>query len=97
VRLAEVAGALPVPRRDVGERLLPHVLHTRTLDPWIEVHDVDELRAAPVRRGRDGTCKVFFTERGGDVHQLALLDVRPELDDESGKPVGAFVHRRRRS
>ena len=68
VREREQAFAVPI--RHVVERLRIGVLDARALQVRVEVDDVDELRAAAVRRGGDGTCQFLLAERRFDAIEL---------------------------
>ena len=94
------------PAEPVGhevERVRIRVLDACTLDPRIEVVDIDELRAAIVGRGSDGARQLFVAELGGDQHDLIRLDVRPvngefreaapAITHQAGDPISRGEHR----
>ena len=82
------------PGRNELERLGIGVLDPRPLDVRVEVHDVDEQRAAPV--GGLGGCagELLLPDQGSDRHDLAFLDIRP-VDGELRHGVKTVVHGRR--
>ena len=74
-----------------AERVRICVLDARALDPRIEVVDIDELRTPIVGRCRDCARELLVTELGGDQHDLAGLDIRPE-HSELGEAAPAITH-----
>jgi hypothetical protein len=92
---AELQRALAVPRWDVVEHLVCGVLHARLLQVRVPVDDVDELRAALVCTRGDRARQLLFSEGGGDVNDLARLDIGPEVDDQIRKSLDRSLMRRR--
>ena len=90
VLVGEVVQPLPHPRRHVVERVLVGERDPLALQPLIEVEDVDELRAAFVRRARDLAREHLLADVARDRDELPRLDVRAE-DRELGEPVGERV------
>ncbi len=92
--LGEPAQPGTEPVRYVVERLEIGVLHAGALDERVEVEDVDELRASPVRSRRDRPRKLFLPEEGTDTDDLARLDVGA-VDSQCREGLEARVHGRR--
>ncbi len=59
------------------ERARISVLDAGAFDPWIEVVDIDELRAPVVGRRGDGSGQRFLTELGGDQHDSGRIGYSP--------------------
>ena len=74
------------PRGCVVQRVLGGVGDALTLQPLVEVEDVDVLRSAQVRRARDLPRHLFLPDVARDGHELPGLDVGAE-DGELREPV----------
>ena len=88
VLLAETHDSCPGLRRDVVERLLAGVQKPLALEERIPPPDIDVARAAAVRSTCDRPNGLLGAEIGEDLHVLALLDVRTDLDDQVGEALG---------
>ena len=90
--VTELQGPFAVPGRDEVQHVVWRVEHALPLEMRIPVVDIDEFRAAPVRTRRDGARELFFPESREDVEDLALLDVRAEVDDQVGEAFDSRGH-----
>src|SRR5205807_4971060 len=75
------------------EQRVRDVLDPRTLQPRIEISDVDEARAAGIRARRDGADELLLSDSRRDVDHLSRLNVRAEVDDQPGEAFRSIVHR----
>jgi hypothetical protein len=89
--LAEREDPLAEPRRDVVERVVGGVLDARTLDPWVEPGEIDELRALLVRAVRDRADECFLARRPAQGHHLTRLEVGAEIDSELGEACKRYI------
>src|SRR5207253_10998515 len=82
-----------VPGWDEVEHRVGRMLDPFELEMRVPVLDVDELRPALVCACRDGPGELLLPETGGDVEDLARLDVDAEVHDQVGESLELRRHR----